>query len=440
MKDFFEFQINLTLKFKIPKAGVTINSILYTVAKSLAEIGKVIAKALLAGFEEKAIEEKLESNPNLRRNGHQSSERQIKASFGAFGYRFAQLYDRSNNKVCFPLKEKLKWPDYRQYMNEAIQGTGSLITHVSYRQSVKEAKRMTGTELSATTFHRMFQLFSANYGKWPEQKNVPYRFLMPDGTPVRLQDGGGNSLGKKQLRLVWGSTGEGTPFSLLGFWLDTSWANIKEDLKRTIDYSKIEVLFADGEKEIQALLEEGMRLQRCVLHGEKELFFKLYLDGFKKKKQEPFKKLMASLPVFQLNQERLEKLADADRTKIEALADYSRKGLEEILKVLDPDKYPRARSYLNNLKENLFTFFDIWLETGEQIPLTTNAAESGFSRVKNRIWSIGKRWTDEGLVNWLRISLQKIFHPDLWEKLWNEYLTFNPAFKLTALEVSYGWI
>lgn len=439
MQDCDEFQIKLTLKFRIPKEGITINSVLYTVTKSLTEIGKNLVRALLAGLEEKAIEEKLKAEPGYALNGHQSTERQIKASFGSFGYRCAQLYDRVGRKTNIPLREKLNWPSYRRYMNEAVSGCGSLVTHVSFRRAVEEAHRMTGTEISATTFHRMFQ-FLSSYAEWPEQKDVPYRFLMADGTPIRLQDGRGKSLGKKEMQWVMGSIGEGKPFSLLGFWLDTEWAKIKRELKGIIDYSKIEVLFADGEREIQALLEEGMDLQRCVLHGEKELFFKLYLDGFKKKKQAPFKKLMAALPVFQLNKARLEKLSLKDRETIEKLADKSRQGLEEIINILTPDKYPQARSYLLNLKEDLFTFFDVWLETGEWIPLTTNALESGFSQVKNRLWSIGKRWTEKGVLNWLRVSLQKIFKPQLWEELWGKYLKINPAFQLVSVEVAYQWL
>lgn len=439
MQDYDEFEIKLTLKFRIPKEGITINSVLYTVTTNLKEVGKAVAKALLAGLEEKAIEEKLKTEPGYALNGHQSTERQIKASFGSFGYRCAQLYDRVKGKTIIPLQEKLNWPSYRRYMNEAVSGCASLVTHVSYRRSVKEAKRMTGTEISATTFHRMFQLFSEGYAQWPKQKDIAYRFLMADGTFVRLQDGRGKSLGKKEMQWVMGSIGEGEPFSLLGFWLDTEWSKIKKELKEIINYSKIEVLFADGEREIQALLEEGMDLQRCVLHGEKELFYKLYLDGFKKKKQVPFKKLMAELPVFQLNKARLEKLSLKDRETVEKLADQSRQGLEEIIKILDPNKYPKARSYLLNLKEDLFTFFDVWLETGEWIPLTTNALESGFSQVKNRLWSIGKRWTEKGVLNWLRISLQKIFKPQLWEELWDKYLKINPAFRLVSMEVAYQW-
>jgi len=110
------------------------------------------------------------------------------------------------------------------------------------------------------------------------------------------------------------------------------------------------------------------------------------------------------------------------------------------LKILDPDKYSYTHAYIKNLKENLFTFFDYWLEKKEWIPLTTNAIESAFSRVKNRIWSIGKRWTERGLLNWLRIVVKKLFRPTLWQKTWGEYLKINPAFELTSLEISHQWI
>ncbi len=440
MKDYDEFQINLTLKFRIPKEGITINSVLYTVAKNLGQIGIAISKALLGGIEEKAIKEKLENEPGYARNGHQSSGRQIRASFGSFSYRPAQLYNPEEKKTLIPLKEKLQWPSYRRQMDESIQGSVGLLSHLSYRQSVKESKRMLGTEQSATTFHRMFNLFSEKYFAWPNQKDVPYKFLMADGTKVRLQDGRGRSLGKGEMQWAMASTGEGKSFKPIGFWINESWEDIKREIEGRLDYTKLEVLFADGDREIQALLGEGMRLQRCVLHGEREFFHKLYLDGFKKKRQAPLKRQIGAIPIFQVNQAMMEKLEEKDKEKVGDLVNKSREGLEDILRILDPNKYSYTHAYIKNLKDNLFTFFDYWLEKKEWIPLTTNAIESAFSRVKNRLWSIGKRWTERGLLNWLKVMIQKIFNPDMWQRFWDEYLALNPAFQLVALEVSYKWV
>ena len=299
---------------------------------------------------------------------------------------------------------------------------------------------MLGTDISTSTFHRMLNLFSENYCKWPKQKRVKYRFLMADGTKVRLQAGKGKDLGKGEMRWVMASRGEGKPFYPVGFWINTAWRDIKEELKETINYNNLEVLFADGEKEIQGLLEKGMRFQRCVFHGKKDFAHKLYLDGFKKNKQKGLKDDLAALPVFRFKQENLEKLKEEDKRKVKKLINKSKQGLDDLLKVLDPEKYSNARSYISNLKKHLFTFFDYWLKDGEWVPLTTNAIEGAFSRVKNRIWSIGRRWTERGLLNWLRITIQKIFSPNKWDNFWKKYLKINPNLKLSYLGASWQWI
>ena len=86
--------------------------------------------------------------------------------------------------------------------------------------------------------------------------------------------------------------------------------------------------------------------------------------------------------------------------QIKEMVRKSEEGFEQLLEILDKEKYPRARRYIERLSEHVTTFFDIWLSKGECIPLNTNIVESAFSKVKNRIWSIGKRWREEGLMNW----------------------------------------
>jgi ABC-type iron transport system FetAB permease component len=52
-----------------------------------------------------------------------------------------------------------------------------------------------------------------------------------------------------------------------------------------------------------------------------------------------------------------------------------------------------------------------WLQNGEVIPLTTNAIGNAFSRVNNRIKRVGRRWSETGLLNWLKVTFYKIFKP-----------------------------
>jgi hypothetical protein len=84
------------------------------------------------------------------------------------------------------------------------------------------------------------------------------------------------------------------------------------------------------------------------------------------------------------------------------------------------------------------TFLKHWLANGEVIPLTTNAIENAFSRVNNRIKRVGRRWSEAGLLNWLKVTFYKISKPELWTTLWNSERDF-PKIKLTSLQVSWRW-
>jgi len=73
------------------------------------------------------------------------------------------------------------------------------------------------------------------------------------------------------MRWALASLGENEPFEPVGFWINESWKEIKKYLVNCLDYKRLEVLFSDGEAGIEeALLEEGMLHQRCVLHGRRD--------------------------------------------------------------------------------------------------------------------------------------------------------------------------
>ena len=114
-------------------------------------------------------------------------------------------------------------------------------------------------------------------------------------------------------------------------------------------------------------------------------------------------------------------------------------GFSDLLKILEPEDFPRARKYIENLAMQTTTFFDCWLNNGEWIPLNTNAIESRFSQIKNRIWSVGKRWSDKGLTNWLKVARNKIFFPEMWDKIWDQYKAIIPEIKLVNIGVSWSW-
>jgi len=163
------------------------------------------------------------------------------------------------------------------------------------------------------------------------------------------------------------------------------------------------------------------------------------LHGLKKAQQLLFREKLVSIPAFQFNKERLEKINSEDLPKIKALTEKTQKGFEEMIELLDPQRYPRARIYIENLSQSIATFFSWWLKKKRWIPLNTNQVENIFSRIKNRIWSVDKRWSEKGLLNHLHVTVNKILLPEMWKELWEQYMSLNPEFQLTNIKVSWKW-
>lgn len=438
-----EVQIDLTLVFRMPESKLNVNGVLMGLRNAGPQIHSALMEAIVSAVEQKVIERMRDENPGRYvRNGHQSKPREIRTSQGQFGYRPAQLYDKTESKTVTPLGLSGFLPKGRRYTDEAMEGGIGQAVHVSYRLSSKEMARIReqAPAASAMTVHRRLQEFAQSKCAWPDLKKVPYRFLMVDGTKVRLQGYKGYDLGQGEMRWALASLGEKQPFEPVGFWINKSWKDMKQDLANRLDYSRLEILFSDGGPGIEeAFLEEGMLHQRCVLHGKPEFSYILYADGFKKAQQSDLVEKMKTIPVFHFTKDRLEQLRPDDEPKVRAMVEQTERGFQELIELLDPAKYPKARVYVENLVQDVGTFFSWWLDKRTPIPLDTNQIESAIGRVKNRIWSVGKRWSDNGLLNWLQVTLNKVFHPEMWQKLWSEYLSLNPEFQLISLQVNWKW-
>jgi len=126
------------------------------------------------------------------------------------------------------------------------------------------------------------------------------------------------------------------------------------------------------------------------------------------------------------------------RPVAEQMVEKTQQGFEKLLQALDPQRYPRTRTYIENLMAPVATFLKHWLDNRDVIPLTTNAIESAFSQVNNRIKRVGRRWSEQGLLNWLKVTFYKIFKSQLWSTLWNSEKDF-PKIKLTSLQISWRW-
>ena len=437
-----ELEIKIALSYKVPENGLTLNGILRGLKEDQNTLMQSIVKTILSALEEKTVEEYKSAHPDrYYRHGRQPRARKFITSFGPIRYRLAQLYDRQTKNVFPPLVNVLSILPYKQYQREALEAAVGQVIHLSYRLGEKEVRRIMGYAPGRSTLHRCVKELAEGYGQWPCYKHRDFRFLMVDGTKIKRQGPRGQPLDKAEMRWALASEGERGRFEPVGFWVDKKWGFIREELEKRLDYEKLEVLFSDGGPGIEEnLLSEGMRPQRCVWHGKRDFPFLLYQDGAKKQQQEPLYELMNEILLFSLTRELLEKVLPPDKELIVELVGEIKKGFDKLIKALDPGKYPKARTYIENFSMNALLVFDYWLEGKGWIPMTTNAIESAFSRIVNRVKHVGRRWSDEGLINWLMIAFRKIYKPALWDELWTKYLKIHKQLRFSRLSVSYVWI
>jgi len=432
--------MDLCLVFEIPDSGLTINGLIGGLKQAVGQIDGKILETLMQALEERLIEGMVHGDPErYRRNGTQSKPRLLKSTLGTISYRFAQLRDRHSGRSLTPLVEALAIPAYDHYLEEALEPGIGLAVHVSYRRARSEVERIGGLSMSHTTVHRRLQELATSHDPFGVMKDRAFRFLLADGTKVHLQGPAGKDLGQVEMRWAMASSGSPSGFEPVGFWLDTEWAEIRKELESRLDYQKLEVLFCDGGPGIEEnLLHPGMKPQRCEWHAKRDFPYLLYADGFKKAEQKPLIDKLQAIPVMNVTQTKLEALRAEDRAVVEQIVEKTQQGFEQLLQALDPQRYPHTRTYIENLIEPVTTFLHWWLEKGELIPFTTNAIENAFSRVNNRIKRVGRRWSERGLLNWLKVTFYKIFKPELWTTLWNTERDFA-RIKLISLEISWRW-
>jgi len=168
-----------------------------------SEIFFALLKALFSAIGEEIIEQMQKKFPSRYiHNGHQRKARELWTSFGPFHYYLAQLYDKLSKKTVLPLRENGFLPKYRRYTKEAMEAGIIFAVHLSYRWSSKEIARICEQALStsASALHPHLQEFAEQKCSWLNLKKVPYRFLMVDGTKVRLQGYRGTKMGKSEMR------------------------------------------------------------------------------------------------------------------------------------------------------------------------------------------------------------------------------------------------
>ena len=423
-----KLEVRLELDVNIQEFPVNINGIIKAVFLSQNQLGLAILKEIIEAIDRSACENATQRQPGRFRNKGYST-RQFRTPMGKLHVGFTKFIDSWDGHVCMPGRRALEVPSYKQWLPWCLTPAAGLLAKVSFAQSALEAARLQGNAPGKSTVHRRLEDLVGDGSFTPYLRKRQFRYLMVDGTGARFQnreESGNARFYEGEIRFAFASVGENRPFELVGMWVEKSWSECAKELYSRMSTERLEVLVCDGGSGIEeAFVLPGMRVQRCQWHGKRDLSFILYQDGVKKAQQREIMEAFSAIPFVGWHKKELETLRQEDAQTLSGLRQKTLQSFCDLYFFLQSKGYHNAATYLSNLAQPFVTLISHLLDTGKIAPATSNVIEGKISLFKNRIKSIGKRWSETGLLRWLAIAVRKLLPEFKWESFWDT-LTGNP--------------
>jgi hypothetical protein len=418
------FSVSVDFEFCFSAFPLELSEVCHEIQRLRMELGPLIIQCLLRKIEEHAMENDI-SLLGAERKDYR--HRRFETCLGKTNLNFLRVRPVAE-KCRYAIKRYITLPRSR-YTSDSLESAVSLLPHVSYRRSSTESRNLTGAGPTKSTLHRKVKEMGKSLYKHPVNEAGGYKYLFVDGTGVRLQDVVWKGVDRVrlfeqgELRMVYASRSLKEPVEVIGRWLSSSsWDEIACEVYKRIDAKDIIQLTTDGEDGIEnAFMRPWMRFQRCTTHAWRSVKQSLYLDGIDKKERTRIQEQLYAIPVFNYAvKENLESLKMEDRDTIAKLLKKSENDLLQLKQTMEEKGYIKTAVYIDNLSNPLLTFLRSWLKDGTVNPTTNNIPENRFSLFKNRVRSIGKRWSDAGVLRIVDLIINKIFPGYDWDKFWKE--------------------
>ena len=97
-----------------------------------------------------------------------------------------------------------------------------------------------------------------------------------------------------------------------------------------------------------------------------------------------------------------------DKLNIEAHLLKMKKSIDDFITELKMMGYKKAKNFVENAKNQLFTYIDNWINTGEANPKVTSLVERVMREIKRRIKRMGYKWSEQGAEKMTRLILLQL--------------------------------
>lgn len=376
-----------------------------------------------------------------RNYGHSTCERRLKTSLGEVVLVLSRYRCQACKKTFVPMSRLLDLDPYSRKSREFEKLSLETVTQQSFRRSADHLEKAAGFTTSFTTLHRWFS-------KTPStEMSVKKRVedLIADGTGFkRIPGDDGSNRGEVRVVIGLSSEGEVIPF---GAWTRANWRDIGALIKRANHHSEkikfkpiARTLITDGEEElIRRLKKLALSHQRCLFHMTYELTPLLrYQELVGKDEAIKLTDSLSEILYLDLPEQDADPLKNMEhKLKIEIKAKEIKEKLDGFIKDLRAMGYRKATTFIENSKNQLFTYIDNWIKHGISNPRVTSLVERMMREIKRRIRKIGFSWSEKGAEKMTRLVLLQLSSTkQYWENYWKTKMGTDSNIKLTFLGVT----
>jgi len=373
-------------------------------------------------------------------HGHSKCERKLKTSIGEVVLPLSRYRCQACKKTFVPMNQLLDLDPYSRKSREFEKLSLETVTQQSFRRSAAHLEKSMGFTTAFTTLHSWFTRTSST------EINVKKRVenLIADGTGFKKIPDNGSNRGEVRVVIGLSSEGEVIPF---GAWTRANWRDIGSYIKRAnhpsekIKFKPIaKTLITDGEEELVRRLKKlALSHQRCLFHMTYELTPLLrYQEAVGKEEAIKLTDSLSEILYLDLPEADADPLKNIEhKLKIEIKAKEIKEKLESFIGELRTMGYRKATTFIENSKNQLFTYIDNWLKHGISNPRVTSLVERMMREIKRRIKKIGFSWSEKGAEKMTRLVLLQLSSTkQYWENYWKTKMGTDSNIKLQFLGVT----
>ncbi len=415
-------------------------------------------KVLIAFTDQVVVENYRNSNqakccpgPHLNVNGSRSKS--IFTSVGKVKLEWKTLRCKNCNKTHLPLKNFFDLGNYQKASNEFEKSCMETVSKESFRKSADTINLFTGNNIKFRTLHNLFKNTDSDaISVIHDDLDV----IIGDGTGYKkfvsqVKQDKKNRLREKTGQAVIEETNRGEVKLLIGIndknevvplgaWCSESWKVIGNLVHKANNPNKklaptklANMLVADGEIGLNNGLQKlAYHRQRCLWHIPHELGplmkyqEKASLEDIKYALNEVHSIFELDIPDKEFDKVEEKELVEmnekilACEMKMKILAEY-----------LESKGHSRASTYINNAKDNLFTYLKYWMKTGLVTPKVTSKIERLMREINRRIKKFAFNWSEKGCAKMTRLLLKLICDRKSWDNFWDLKMKLSGNIRLT---------